>query len=110
MSRLLRFEQPLGIAAKGLDLWVAHEHTLHALRIVTDVRPVFKADLERPGGAVIIHKLNLTYHDGDELREFFVAMDSADIRRLRTLLDRAERKAASLTSLLEASSVPLLGE
>ena len=45
-----------------------------------------------PNAAVVVHTLKLMYHSGDEHDEFFIALDINDVRELRELLNRAEKK------------------
>jgi N-acetyl-beta-hexosaminidase len=72
VKSILASEDSLGITAKALDLLVDHEHTLHAARIVTDVRYIFASDpTQRPKAAVIAHMLNLVYHEIDDLKLTF---------------------------------------
>ncbi len=111
VERLLSFEQPLGMVDKALGLWIDHENTVHEVQIVTDLRPLFKSDPEQqPGAAMIVHRLRISYHKpgSDDVEEFFIAMDSDDIDRFRAILDRAEKKATSLKSMLKSASVPLV--
>ncbi|HEX5503888.1 MAG TPA: hypothetical protein VFW96_14785 [Thermomicrobiales bacterium] len=113
-ERLLRFlslDQSLGITGKALYVFSQHEHTVHSFEVFTDVRPIFGSDIGvTPAAAVITHNLKVTYHEGDGLAEFFVALRPPDIVRLRKVLDRADRKAKTLTGLLEAAKIPELTE
>lgn len=98
----------LELAGKASSLMQEHERLMRDVRIITDVRPVFGTELEgKPNGAVVLHTLRLTYSDDSgERREFYVAMDAVDLRKLREALKRAEDKAGSLKSMLRDASVP----
>ena len=74
---------------------------------MTDMRPVFGSD-EKPAGAVVVHTLKLTYHEGPKrsLREFFVAMNRDDLDELREVLDRALRKQSELSHVLAQCGLP----
>jgi hypothetical protein len=68
----------------------------------------------RPGchpstGAVITHTLDLEYHKGAELKEFFVVLDSQDLLALKEVLDRAITKDKTLRLLLKNNKVAHLG-
>lgn len=59
------------------------------------------------------HTLKIVFHDGFRHRELYMALDTSDISRLREVIDRAEKKAASLKSLLNSKGlthVPSLSE
>ncbi len=97
-------------SSKALTLLTDHERTLHATKILTDVRHVFRPEPEsEPYGAVIVHVLKLTCHEADRDRDFYVALDGDDIANLRTVLDRAEAKAKALRGKLALAGIVYLG-
>lgn len=111
LSSLLQFEDTVGTIAKGAYLAAQYEHSVHDVEIFTDLRPIFRADLEaQPAAAIVTHNLKITYHEGSELREFYVALGPRGMRHLRNVVARADRKAKRLLSLLESASLPVLGE
>lgn len=95
--------KPIDIGLKANELLLDHEHTIHSARVLTDIRPVFEADPEdQPKAAVIVHMLKISYHDeSDEVKEFYVALDTGDIARLISTLERADAKAESLRASLD---------
>lgn len=94
----------ISITAKGLDLAVSDQKVLLRPRIVTDVRPVFPMDKDSedgpPAALLVKHSLRLEYLEGAESRTFVVSLDSIDVTRLREAIERAERKAKSLSQLI----------
>ena len=102
---LLSFEKSLGVTSKAFDLLTERERILTGTRILTDIRPIFGRLSERPTAAVIIHNLKLTYHQDGECHEFYVALDNADIKQLKEVLERAELKTQNLQALLKTSKV-----
>ena len=110
LNELLGIEKPLGITAKANDVLTEHEHTFCDVRIMTDIRPVFQADLTLPPSeAVIAHTLKIGYHQDKEHKEFYVALDSDDIQRLKLAIERAELKEQGALSLLNKADVLYLG-
>lgn len=106
---ILSCEESLGVTAKALDLLTDHEHGLHASRVITDVRHIFATDpSERPKAAVIVHMLNLVYHEIDRMKETYVALDASDLRRLKSAIQRAEVKESNLRKMLKESGVDCL--
>jgi hypothetical protein len=91
----------LALAAKSNVLRFEHERTLHGIRILTDARPIFGSDVEKPPEAIAIgHMLKLSYHRGGRLEEEFFALDEEDLQMLKKAVDRAELKANSLRTML----------
>lgn len=105
--------QMLAIASKALNVLTAHEHVLDNTRILTDIRPIYRDDSaniveDEPAAAVIIHMLGLRYQDGGEVKEFFVALDTEDVRKMQAVLERANAKADTLKTMLKKAGVPYL--
>jgi hypothetical protein len=103
--RLLTFDVSLGVTSKALDVMTEHERILCGARVMTDVRPVFTKAAEKPAAALVVHTLKVSYHQDGEHRDFYVAMDEADVRRMKALLERAEIKAQSLKAVLESAKI-----
>ena len=79
-------------------------------RFLSDIRPIFHLDVsEKPDSAVIIHMLQITQRDnfGNHADQYF-ALDSNDIRHLKTLIDRALKKEETLKGLMKKSGVTVL--
>lgn len=102
--------EPLTIASKALTIFTDYQRTLHGAKVLTDVRYVFRSEPEQePYGAVIAHLLKLSYHEDGDHKEFFVAMDGADVTRLKAVLKRAEAKAKTLRRKLDVAQTTYLG-
>jgi len=102
IEEFLSFDESLGVTAKALGVMTEHEHVFRAARILTDLRPVFQPDPnEPPAAAVIIHNLKIRYLEGSGPKEFFVALDSNDLRELQAVVERAAKKEASLRSIAD---------
>lgn len=97
----------IDIGLKANDLLTDHEHTIHSARVLTDIRPVFGDDPEDgPRAAVIVHMLRISYHDeSNEVKEFYVALDTGDVEKLVDTLERADAKAKSLRETLKDTSM-----
>lgn len=95
------------IGLKANELLIDHEHTIHSARVLTDIRPVFGDDPENgPKAAVIVHMLKISYHDeSNEVKEFYVALDTGDVDRLVDTLERADAKAKGLSETLRDTSI-----
>lgn len=99
----------LAVTAKAFSVMGSHERVVLKTQILTDIRPVFgENDSEKPEAAAIIHTLRITYRQDGEEMDFFAAMDTEDVHKLRDVLERADKKAAGVQALLEAAKVPYL--
>jgi len=107
MSALLNVES-LKFIAKAVSLQRDHEHIFHDVKILTDLRPVFHEPDQEPQEMIVEYTLKIVFHDGNRHRELYMALDADDVSRFRAVIDRAEKKAASLTSLLESKGITRL--
>jgi len=109
LNSILSAEDSLGVTAKALDLVGDQEHGCHSVRILTDVRHVFSDDpTQKPKAAVIYHTLNLVFHEVSGFKELYIALDHADLQRLKLAIERAESKEATLQTVLESAGVKCL--
>lgn len=96
LRKIINTNTALDLTAKVALIKNDHPHAYANAKIYTDMRPVFcRSDMEIRG-AVIIHTLKLSYQDGQERKDFFVALDQADLVSLRESVEKAERKEATL--------------
>ena len=110
-ERLLRFLNlsALNVTAKALGVLTDHQRAYISARILSDIRPVFSEEVPPgPAAAVIVHSLKIEFMENGERREFFVALDSKDVRSMLTLLDRAQKKDTALRALVATSKLPFL--
>lgn len=116
-ARLAEFlrAKPLSITSKAMNVLMAHEHVLHNARILTDVRAVFddEDDLSNSSSnslaaAVIVHMLALRCRDNGDLKEYYIALDTEDVRDLQLTLERANSKAKILQNTLKEAGIPYL--
>lgn len=106
LTDLLEIEKSIGITAKASGVISEHEHTFCSVRVITDVRPIYKDDLSlSPSEAVVIHTLKIGYHKDRDHKDFFVAMDDEDIQKLKVAIERAELKSKSAKSMLKKADV-----
>jgi len=92
--------------AKALSLATDCQRLFSDAKIVSDVRPVFGEDVSKsPLGAVILHSLKIGFAEDGEEREFFVTMDSKDLRELQNWITRALSKDATLSQFIKQSNI-----
>lgn len=109
LETLLASDQSLGVTAKVLGVRREYGNVFCIARILTDIRPVFGPDPARtPLAAAIVHTLRITHHAGESHEEFYVALDSEDLRKLRDQIDRAVKKEASLKAVIQETPMTYL--
>ncbi len=110
LVRLLNVEE-LALRTRAKALMFENEHTLQETRILTDIRSVFdpESSESKPKAAVILHTLKIGYWADNSQKEFFVALDTNDVRVLLEQLDRADSKAETLKKqILEEAQVSFI--
>ena len=108
LAKLLGLES-IGIRSRAVSLLKEEDHAYCSARVLTDIRPMFDSDLTtRPTAALIIHTMRISYHEGAELKQFYMALDSDGVTALREILARADAKAENLKSVLNAAGIPYL--
>lgn len=110
LKHLLSCDKTVAVTAKASDVMTEHAHTFCRARILSDIRPVFTDSATSASAAVIIHNLQIGFHEagsGDH-KEFYVALDTDDIKVLKEVVERAEKRTIALESILKTSKVPYL--
>jgi hypothetical protein len=108
LAQLLTLDKSLGVTAKAFDVMTEHERIFCGARILSDIRPVFADNPESASAAMIIHNLQIGFHQDGKHQEFYVALDTDDIQKLKEVVERAEKKTIALKSLINKSEVPYL--
>lgn len=97
LAKLLSCDKSLGIIAKIQDVRQEYGRLFCSARVLSDIRPVFGSDpTAAPLAAAITHTLRITYHEREDHKEFHCALDAADLRQLRDLVERAISKEAAI--------------
>lgn len=104
MGKLLSLNA-VAVATKVEQLKADYPKTFYAVKILTDIRPIFTKPEQQPVGGAITHMLKIEYHEEGEHREFYVALDAGDLQKMKTVLQRAEAKESSLKSLIRAANL-----
>ncbi|WP_254563307.1 hypothetical protein [Oscillatoria sp. HE19RPO] len=108
-QRLLRVMEQGGVLAvlsKAANVIFEQERIFLKARVISDIRPIFDRDIEKgPDSATIIHTLKLEYRQANQSKEFFLALDSIDIKQIQEQLNRAEKKAELLRQLIQRANV-----
>ncbi len=98
--------ETLGTISKGSDIVYQNERNYYRARILTDLRPVFGDSPDSPPKAFVAqHTLKIGYSIRGEFRNFFIALDSSDLDRLKEVVDRAIRKDRSLREFIASKDM-----
>jgi hypothetical protein len=93
------------IVTKAHDLATEGERIFCHARMLTDLRPVFGANIkDGPRAMVVMHTFKLAYHEQGSRKdhgEFYVTLDAEDLQKLKDIIERAEAKAKTLASILK---------
>jgi len=108
LTKLLSFEHSLGITSKALDVLTENERLLLGARVLSDVRPVFEKTELSTSAAVIVHMLKISYQQNGEQKDFYVALDTNDLSRMKEVLARAEKKAEAIKLALKKANLTYL--
>ena len=107
LASALSFDETLGVMVKAVDVSTEFENTFCSSRIFSDIRPVFTKNPDAVSAAVVIHNLQLGFHDGasGDHKELYVALGDDDLSALKETIDRAQKKAVAVKQLLKAAKV-----
>jgi hypothetical protein len=97
--------ETLALVAKAGSVMTDYQNTFFKARVLTDIRPVFGEVPEATQAMMIVHNLKIHYHQGEEHRDFYVALDAKDIQKMIDALERAKGKAEALKSILANTNV-----
>jgi len=106
LTQLLENEQLL-LASKTTDIMTEYENVFLSTRIISDIRPVFGFDTDTPKVGIIVHNLNIHYYQGEanEHNDIHVALDFDDLKELKDVIERAEKKELALKTTIEKSGM-----
>ncbi|MFZ0662921.1 MAG: hypothetical protein WAM66_09540 [Acidobacteriaceae bacterium] len=106
----IQLEQIVGTTAKAGVVLTEHERIFDGVRIFTDFRPIYHADVaEKPTAGVVIHMLKITNRDKQGRRfDVYYALDSNDLEKMRGTLNRAAEKEKTLRQTMEDAGLLVL--
>jgi len=78
---------------KAHSLLLSNDKIYRSSKIISDIRLVFNDDIQQANRhGVIIHKLKLRYQNDEEEKEFYMSLDTSDLKELKVQVERALEK------------------
>ena len=109
LTKLLAIDGSISISSQAISLLQEYDSIFLNSRIITDVRPVFKAETkEEIAGALVVHTLKIAYQDASGSKEFYVALDSSDVKKLQEQLSQSLIEAKVIQAMLNKADVVYL--
>jgi len=106
LTKLLAIDGSISISSQSLILLQEYDSIFLNSRIITDVRPIFKAETkEEIAGALVVHTLKIAYQDASGSKEFYVALDSSDVKKLQEQLSQSLIEAKVIQAMLNKADV-----
>lgn len=97
------------VLAKGIDVLTECERVFLGARIVTDIRPAYRAsELMAPAGAVLVHTLKIDVHENGQKKPIYISMDESDLLQLQGVISRENIKSAGLRQMLQTWGLSLI--
>jgi len=83
----------LNITYKAHNLILSNDKIYRESKIISDIRIVFNEDIKEGNRhAVIVHKLRFKYENDDDYKEFYISLDTSDLKELKVQVERALEK------------------
>ena len=108
LTAIFNSDHILELNTKAISVVTDHDKLFLSAKIMTDARPIFNSDGSKLETIALVHMLRLHFEHNNKHEDAFFALDSNDLRNLRRVLDRAEKKAEVLKKAFKESSLSLL--
>lgn len=110
LSKVFEAETSLDISAKAREVRLEEQRVFVDVRIITDLRPVFKKEVEnRPEAFIVTHALRIAFQENETVKEMYFALDSDDLVEIQNTAARALQKEEALMTLVKSCQIPFLG-
>ncbi len=108
LTTILKSDHILDLKTKAISVFTDHDNVFLKAKIITDARPVFNDDGSEIEAFAVIHMLRIHFEHNDNNQNFFTALDVDDLRQLREVIERAERKAETLKAVFKVTDIPYI--
>lgn len=109
LRKFFAAETALETVAKAQNVTYEEQRILIDSRIITDLRPVFRQQIgSKPEAFIVTHALRIAYHENEQTKEMYFALDKEDLKKLHDVVARAIQKEATLKNVVKSTTVPVL--
>lgn len=111
LRAVLSLPNTVGLTAKALSVISESERTYCNARIISDLRPIFRADdVSQVSASVVLHSLRIAFHKlpSNETENFFTTLATQDLLDLKEVIERAIAKDEALRGVAWKSNIPPL--
>lgn len=105
LSRIFTSDHVLELTTKANAVMTDYDNLFIHAKILTDARPIFNDDATKIEGIGITHALRIHFLHNQEHMDFFATLDSIDLKKLKVIVDRAEKKSQALQSMFKANNI-----
>jgi len=108
MEKLLSIGKAIAITAKARDVATEQHNVYCGVKIYSDIRPIFSASADSISAALVLHNLNISYHQSGEHKDIYFALENSELNELKLAIERAEKKAKQLQEIIKKSEIEYL--
>lgn len=110
LKTALSSDHTFGVTSKAMDILGHYPNTYCSSRLITDIRPVFGQDTnECPPASMVVHTLRISSHQETQgTTDYYVSLDSQDLKELRRIIERALKKETTLKSVIKDTKMQYL--
>ena len=108
LSVIFTSDHVLELTTKSNAVMTDCDNLFLQAKILTDARPIFNDDASKIEGMGISHALRIHFEHNQKHRDFFFTLDSIDLKKLKTAIERAEKKSKALQSMFKANNIVYL--
>jgi hypothetical protein len=108
LTTFLKASSGISLVAKAISVIHGQDRIYCGAKILSDLRPIFRTSPDEVSAAVVIHTLNISYHQDGEHKEFYAAMSPSELGNLKEVIERAEKKSRALKAYVQRSGIRYL--
>jgi hypothetical protein len=105
LFKIFTSDRVLELTTKSNAVMTDYDNLFYSAKILTDARPVFNDDASKLEGMGIVHMLRIHFGHNNNHEDFFTALDSIDLKKLKALIERAEKKSELLQAMFKANNI-----
>jgi len=108
LATVLKFPV-LEVLSKAIDLLTEEDKVFLDARVVTDVRPVFRArQVDDAAGYLLVHTLRIQYQSNARNESTYLALDHSDLEELQRVVQRAINKSEAIASQIDGAGLRII--